>query len=390
MGGDVHFAGETSLAHFSPDHFQLHFNLMAETEKFQNIVKRLQLTRWSIPAPFNQVDGKLGCTLSGKYLGRAERGSVPVKCFVNLKSANQTYKLNSQGVIELRTENSQFIPRLELLTELDDIKIPIPDLKITEPAPNLVKDKRFVDYNSIIEKPNFKIEYDIKIASKASDAIKVVTNLALDPVPFAVTAHLTHDKPAIGEINFSAFRIGILRREIKVENFRIKLQPDPAKQEITGLVQFKTSDFKVYMDIFGTLEKPLYSFRSVPALPEKDILAVVFFGKTLGELDFDQQKSVDQSEAAFASGVIGLISMYYLSSTPIESISYNPLTNTVAAKFAVREGLSLTIGANTESEGQIGLRQSLGRGWSMESTAIHDDASGLNRGVAMLRWALRY
>jgi hypothetical protein len=89
-----------------------------------------------------------------------------------------------------------------------------------------------------------------------------------------------------------------------------------------------------------------------------------------------------------ADSAIGLVTMYYLASTPVESIGYNPETKGFTAKVKLRQGLSLVVGTGEASQ-EVGLRKRIGRNWTVETTAITDDEAG-KKGVAMLRWGKRY
>jgi hypothetical protein len=119
-------------------------------------------------------------------------------------------------------------------------------------------------------------------------------------------------------------------------------------------------------------------------------LAVLLFGKEPEFLDPDKVQSVENTRAALADGMINLISMYYLASTPVESISYNPVSQSFSAKVNLARGTSLTVGTDPENLGEIGIRRNLGGGWSLETKAAIDEETGTNSGSAMLRWSTSY
>src|SRR5690606_11102980 len=119
-----------------------------------------------------------------------------------------------------------------------------------------------------------------------------------------------------------------------------------------------------------TLAKPRLKLYSDPPLPERDIYALLIFGRSPDALDMDQRQSVEEARAAAADGAIGLLSMFYLARTPIESVGYNPQSGQFTAKVDLGRGVSLNVGAGGETEERVGLRKRLGRHWTIETTAV--------------------
>jgi hypothetical protein len=193
-----------------------------------------------------------------------------------------------------------------------------------------------------------------------------------------------------GHIDAGQFRVEFFRREATVESFHIGLADKPENQPIKGLVRFSNNDYLVFLDILGTAGKPLYVFRSEPPLAQNEIIAVVLFGRTPTELDVDQMQSVDDMRGALADGAVNLLSMYYLATTPVESIGYNPQTKIFSARVRIQDGLSFSVGSYADTQSQVGIKKRLGGGWSVETSGTHDEATNTNRGSAMLKWGKRY
>lgn len=392
FNGGLTVNGRTPLNELSFSRFQANFDFESGTEQFQKLVGRLRATASAIPAPFNQLDGKVGCKLNGRYSWQNEKGLVPLECAVDLKSEFQKYNLTSAGSISLDASGSSMKPEIILLVDVNKIEFHLPDFKLGEPIPSLVKDKRFVRQQDVVEttRKSLGIGYDITIQTPLPDGIVVHSNLIEGAIPLALNARLRSNSPSEGKVEISRFGVKAYRREATVESFSMVLAEKKEDQEIKGLIRFPNNDYQIFMDIGGTVAKPTYGFRSIPYLPNRDILAVIIFGRIPDGFDSDNQRSADDAYAAVVSGAVNLASMYYLASSPIESINYNPSDKIFSAKVAVRDGLSVIVGANTEAESQFGVAKRIGGGWTVEASNVHDEDDDSNRGVAMLKWSRRY
>lgn len=205
------------------------------------------------------------------------------------------------------------------------------------------------------------------------------------PVALSLDTVVSNETPINGFVQIRPFRIEVLRRQAVVKKFKMNFADSKEQQKITGLVHFKNNDYKINLKIFGTVSEPKYLFQSEPPLPDRDILAIVLFGATPADLEAEDLKSVGEAQAAIVDGAISLLSMYYLVSTPVESVGYNPQTRMFTARVSLREGLSMTLGSDTSNRKEVGLRKRLGRGWRIQTSASQD-----NKKRAMLKWGKRY
>jgi hypothetical protein len=388
MSGNATWAGSSPLKNFDANRFALQFDAAVAAQKFETLVAELHETNWAIPAPFNQLAGSASCRIKGKYI--RESGAAPLQCGINLKSEEQAYVLSSNGQLKLEESNNDWQPSVTLRVLIESLKFRLPDMRIGQPLPQIFGDRRIVRSNSPA-KARIDIKYDIGIETAGPKSIELYSNLVPNPIPLQISVRAKSGQAVTGDIRLAEFSFEALRREGIVEELKVAIAAKAEDQILTGRVRFPADDYVIFMDIFGSAAKPGYRFRSQPPLSEREIIAVILFGDVPESLDADRLSSVDDTQAAIAGGALELASMYYLATTPVESVSYDPATKSVAARVRLGKGLSLKVGRDLDSETQqVGLRQRLGGGWSIETTATHDEVTDADRGVAMLKWSRRY
>ncbi|MEQ1878474.1 MAG: hypothetical protein ABL958_17665, partial [Bdellovibrionia bacterium] len=95
---------------------------------------------------------------------------------------------------------------------------------------------------------------------------------------------------------------------------------------------------------------------------------------------------------ALADGVLSYYSLYYLSSTPVESVGYDAQSKRLTAKVRLQEGTSLNVGLNEDrgDVGAIGIRRRLGRGWVLRTDVEDPFEKGARNVSTFLEWLFRY
>ncbi|MDA9951765.1 translocation/assembly module TamB, partial [Oligoflexaceae bacterium] len=284
----------------------------------------------------------------------------------------------------------------DLDVSIDGIDLVLPTIAIADGAPAVTRDERIILQDKPkVEKPEPKdgaaaFRYKIRVQTMKSDSIQIHSNLAKTPVPIAVKVELNHNKPVSGEVRVDNFKVELLRRKAELKYFKLQIAELPEDQTIDGVVVFPNNDYRITLKIFGSAAFPEYTFESEPPLAQDQLMAVLLFGKLPDSLDGDDQKTAEETRAAVADGAVNLLSMYYLAATPIESVGYNPHSGVFSAKVSLQDGLSMTVGTDTENQREVGLRRRLGGGWSVETMAISNEETSSRKGVAMLRWGKRY
>lgn len=392
----------------SPVTADLDFKL--KVSAFQKLVKRLSNSSFAIPAPANQLRGAVSCAIAGRFRQQDLRSRFPLGCKIDLKSKEQKLKINSDGFLSLKKQKEKYIPHLNTEVLIAGIELVLPPVSANGDVPQLAPDKRFVleqsfdEYSSKAAQKKREAEalaeeqakkdpaftYNIRVRSDGDNAILIYTNLLDQPVPIGVDVTVNSSAPPSGKVFVRNYKLELLRREADVELLSLALAEKPEDQLIDGKIRFQNNDYKITMTIYGTASNPQYLLESTPPLSNKELLAVLLFGKQPDLLDSDELNSVGETEAAIADGAIGLVSMYYLASTPIERVGYSPESGVFSAKINLQEGFSLSLGSDGGDTNQVGLRKRLGNGWIVDTTVVNDGQSEVARTIAMLKWGRRY
>jgi autotransporter translocation and assembly factor TamB len=99
-----------------------------------------------------------------------------------------------------------------------------------------------------------------------------------------------------GWIGFQGRRFNLIRGSVE---FRGDETLNPA---LDIVAQHRLQQYQVEVIVTGTLDKPVLTLRSDPALEQADILALLIFGKPLNTLDRNEQNTLQQSAAEMAGG----------------------------------------------------------------------------------------
>ena len=186
------------------------------------------------------------------------------------------------------------------------------------------------------------------------------------------------------------FDAQLFRRTVVIQRFNVLLKHPSERSEVDGLIEVPYADYTIWIRIVGRVSKPEVRFSSDPSLPPDKVVAVLLFGKTLDALDSEQSSSVGRTQAALADGAVSLASMYFLASTPVETVGYDPATKVFTAKLRLADGTSLNIGSDMRELSRIGIRKRLGNHWAI-STYLDDPLTPLQRSLtAFLEWSKGY
>ena len=127
---------------------------------------------------------------------------------------------------------------------------------------------------------------------------------------------------------------------------------------------------------------------------EDQLWVVLLFGERLESLGGGEAESVGRTRAAIADRAVGLASLYLLTSTPVEMVSYDPETQAFSAEFRLGSGTSLSLGSDAESRGHIGFRKRLSRFWAITTDCARPStgtpSSETSSLSAFLEWSCRY
>ena len=365
-----------------------------EIPEFQNLVKRLELTAFAIPAPLHTLQGRVACGTQGKIVNLGEQTDIPLQCTTSLKSSVQALAMDVSGAIQTWMDRK---PKLKLDVLFKDVAFELPQMRIEDPIPQFVPDARLQD--KLEEKPMKKVSekeilpIELAISIKTAKPALIQTHILKGPpVPVDIDLNITGDKAAVaGQIEIKNYTVTFLKRKALVDHVIIKLNPMQESPELDGLFVFKETDFRIDLILKGTADRPFYYLASDPPRSPTQLLSMLMYGGEADALDTESQRSVEETRAAMVDGALGLLSMYYLASTPIDSVGYNPYTGVFRARVKLAKGLSLSVGSDLGGAHQsVGIQKRLSENWSFETTAEPDKETNETKGVALFKWGRRY
>jgi hypothetical protein len=288
-------------------------------------------------------------------------------------------------------------PVIRLAIGLNKLTFELPKLALNGTVPQIFPDKRIMTAEERAKADGktddaLPVTLDIRISTPPDRPLTLITSLQPTPVPISIDVSLKGDRvDPIGSIGINQYRVSFLKKKAYVDHIRLILAPDEEQPLLDGLVVFQDPDVKINLKLSGSVDSPFYELESVPPRSPTELLSIVLYGGDPDALDDENLRSVDETRAAMVDGAIGLLSMYYLASTPIDSVGYNPYTGLFRARVRVAQGLSLTVGSDLGGARQsLTLRKRLTENWSFETGAETDEETHQSKGVAMFKWGRRY
>jgi len=381
------------LAEF-PQKLSLDTELELRVLEFQKVVAMLRNFPWAIPEPFGSLSGPMKVTASAKGELMAEGGDFPIKLETRLSSEHQKLFLDGEGQLHLKLK-PELHSHLDFKLALSDVVLVLPHLDMAEP-PRLVPDNRIHSFAKAAraldqaEKDSSSFSYLIQVANPVDHPIRLISNLASRDIPVTLALRMANDQPIRGYVRVAAFPVELFRRTATVEHMNLGFGPDPTKTEVNGEIRVVYTDYTIRIKVLGLAQQPTIKFLSEPPLPEDQVIAVLLFGKKIDALDPNQAQSVGSTKAAVEDSAISLASMYLLASTPVESIGYDPTTQTFNAKVRLADGTSLNLGSNMRELNEVGIRKRLGPHWSI-TTYLQNPMDPVQRTLtAFLEWSTGY
>lgn len=356
--------------------------------EFQKIVDMLHSSPFPIPRPFSALRGPVTIKLGEPLSNENRTYRLPFKITTNLKSNKQVVKTTSTGFIE-RTPSNLFY--LSADVSCNQVSLIAPPIGLTGTKPVLVEDARFlkpgkkptanVPTNSP-ESLNYKIRvHSPKAAivrwSELKDAVPVNFDLLLRPAGLK------------GSVSLGPTSLELFGRTGTLEAMHLTAHEDGV-WEIDGKLFSDQGPYRLFLEIRGTSERPQITFSSQPPLSNDEIVSIFVFGRTPDLLNTKQNESVGNFRAAVAEGALNLLSLYALSSTPIQSIGYEPQSGTVRAQVSLGEGTSLVFGSDLSSQHSVGLQKRIGNNWWINSSVETDGGLKDKNVSTFVEWMNHY
>ncbi|MCC7459792.1 MAG: translocation/assembly module TamB domain-containing protein, partial [Proteobacteria bacterium] len=370
--------------------------LDVKIEDFRETIRGLRNTQMAIPAPINDLRGKISLLVGSEKLEKMRDGkfNIPIQFKTDLTAAKQSLVTEAKGAAIIQP--TPFEGSIDVDFNLNDVAIRLPDFDPISKFPTVVGDSRFVTKEERVsrkevfkeekkEPSNFKMNISIDTPQKP---IRILYHLFKPAAVFRVKTKI-RERGTDFNVNFEPFDVSYLKRTAHLERLKITNDDEAESIALNGRFSIKKSDYTIYVDIEQVAKKSYVTLSSEPPLSEDDIVSLILFNELASELDSTSNDSVQDTQAAMTKKTIGFLSFFALASTPIESVNYDPTTQQYSARVKLPGGFTGTVGSDWENSQQVGIRRRLG-GKFVISAGVGTDTEGGQRQETMLEWYHRY
>ena len=357
---------------------------------FQGLEVFLKEYNFGVPAPLSELDGKILFKAQGPLDPSFEKWTIPVVTEVDLHSSQQKVDVTSNGTVTVDLPTKWIDVDLKVL--LKNIVLQLPPLDPIYGMPKVTPDKRIeIKPPVAIQKKKFpfKLNLAIQVRSQSDDSIRLLYPLAHPWIPVGVSLDYQSGSPIRGKISLSPFEVEYLRRRMTIESFQAELTQPVGNFPTKGRFRINQALYKIYIDLLGTLAKPQIVLSSDPYLDRSDIISVLLYGRPNDQLVSADAKAVGSFDAAVADRAIGLLGLWALSSTPIQSFSYNQLSQQYSAQLKISDDTSLSVGTNWEQAASLELQKRLSDRW-MVSAGVEPNEEDQQTRKLRLQWEDRF
>ncbi len=340
-----------------------------------------------VPSPIHIMRGHVRLNLTGTVNVETRALDTEVALSTVLDSEEQNLNLGAVGKLKFKPcvakeENATLF--VDLQTQKVRLKLPNIDYK---KPPALLKDARFKSSMEVpTKKGKCKFGYDLKLASAQSLPVELVGPLFKNALPLQFSVRSQNDKDLEGFVRVQNFKTELFRRK----TFITRINMDLGSRMVEGRAQVDYTDYKIFMNLSGKVDRIHMELESDPPLPREDLFAILLFGRPLTGLDDDDSGSAANMNAAAKDGALSMASLYLFASTPIESVGYNPHTQGLSAKVRLASGTSLNVGVNEDRMTDVGITRRLAPQWRLRST-VNDPTEVEERSAsALVEWFKRF
>ena len=233
-----------------------------------------------------------------------------------------------------------------------------------------------------------RVFLDLKTAQPA--AVRLLSKYAKPHIPITLNVNTTTEAAPAGVIRLEPFTVSYLRRKVAVEKFEVTLTDKEALGiPVNGRFRIDQTDYKIFIDVAGTLEAPNVQLSSEPYLPRNEIISVLLYDRTSEQLVSADNETVGSFEAALADRAIGLFGLWAFASTPIKSFSYNAVTKVYSATVQLGEGLTAGVGTSWEQAAHLEVRKRVSRRWVL-TASWSPNTDNEQVGKLVLQWEKRF
>lgn len=354
-------------------------------------------TAFAIPAPLHVLKGPI--TLKGSAVIPEKDSPLDAKAELKTLLKSERQKFYSTTQIRAELKDSILAPKslkIGVHALLEEIVLEAPPLRLEAP-PQVLPDGRFkLSRNADLEKkkkkeaakkPTFPVEWSVEV--KNEKPILVSNQIFKTPLPFAVDIQVDQNLNPQGKASLLKYPFEIFKKAATVERIDVILHPNSQTQELSGKITYKNPEVDVDILLLGSTAKPRVEFESDPPLNRQQIISVLLFNKSLDELNEEEVSSTTNISHAMSDGAFGLFSLIFLSSTPIQSIGYDPVSQNYTARLKIDDSTTLSIGSNFDERRQFTVRRRLGGPWSVR-TELRQTEDQPDVVLTLLEWLKRF
>ncbi len=364
---------------------------LLEVPKFQSLVSRLENSRFAIPAPFHVMTGSLRAEVKEVPKASRENLTLPFTVSSNLASERNRVIGDVNGVFNYSFKGAP--PALDVNVELDQFHIQLPPFDPLRGFPPLAPDTRISETLEPQKEEKNKepaMNMTLHLKTKRPDSIRVYQELISPYASFGLDVKVKDDVDFEISKSPEPFQITYLNRTVTLQNFSLEKEATVNQIVVDGVLLYKAAEYDVFIRFAGPTDKPKVLLTSEPPLDRRDIISVLLYNRVTSETASFEQENVGGAEAAMADQAIGLFGIWAFASTPIEAVSYNPVSGTYSAQIKLPEGFRLSVGTDWESVQNLELRRRLTENWMIMTTYRPQSETGRDSSEVMLQRRISY
>jgi hypothetical protein len=365
--------------------------LLLKIPAIENIAKILARSLWALPAPVGVLKGPLQLQVTSQT-GNILANELQISAQLNTDLNSQRQVLKTQTMAQMTIDLKKPLVILQGDLSLQDVRLELPYIGLEAP-PQFKPDPRFIKGKSVkvTQEPTRPSVFELKdFTIHTNDRpVLLFTRLLPNPIPVNIKYQIQSPMALSGEVSLGKMDFEVFRKKAVLEKFNVTKFKDSSVQDLDGLITHRTSEVKIEILVVGTTEKPRIEFLSDPPLSRQQIISILLFNKSLQQLADDEKSTAGQLDQALLSEAFGLASLFLLSSTPIESVYFDPTTQSYVARVKIDDSTSVSLGSDFDASQQVTLRRRLGGPWSI-STALQQSKNSEDIVTTLIEWFRRF
>lgn len=369
----------------------LAYNFQADLKipEFSHWKEFWKKTNFAVPAPLHVLTGPITAQVKLEN-GNKELALANFTLNTDLHSSNQALVLEDKAQIKIQ---NPFGPDRKIDIDsrlaLSDIQLEAPPLRLESP-PQFLPDSRFLtDASGRSQEPPAPSSTSWRLQIDSVKPVRISTNMLPVPVPLSVNVVLKSSSPMEGRFGVLPMPLNIFKKKAVVEKLNVTYSGGSKVGELDGLLTHRTPEVLIRVLLLGNTENLRVDFQSDPPLSEQQILAVFLYNKSLTELSEEEANSTQNLSQAMSDGALGLFSLFFLSSTPIQSVGYDPVSQNYSARVGIDEKTTLSVGSDFADVREFGVRRRLGGQWALR-TELRQEVNEADVIVTLLEWFKRF